>query len=161
MRPNYRNICIAVLGFVATCLTLYQFTNRPTADDAERHFPLRNDVRGNVKKEEVRTTVSTTVATTVATVPTIGLAELERDATAAIGKVRTIKAQGTVMETDPVALEAIAKLQVAVRKLLAEKYGEEPYVVEMKVRYGGKKLQQSRVPAVQVKCNARCVHFFA
>ena len=49
-----------------------------------------------------------------------------------IERVRALKVQGLVMETDPKARGAIAELQAAVRTALAEQYGAEPYIVEMK-----------------------------
>ena len=133
-----KNVGIVTVFVFVTCLAWYHFTNQPTADDdTEAKHSVQGIGIGRKKAaldayiQKRQVPITPAVVVTATTIPTT----LMRDATAAIEKVRAIKAQGAVMETDRDALEAVAELQVAVRKALAEKYGAEPYVVKMKVRY--------------------------
>jgi hypothetical protein len=63
------------------------------------------------------------------------LIDLESKASTIIEKIRSLKNQGTVIETDAVAQIQVKELQQILRKFIPMKYGSEPYTVEMKLRF--------------------------
>jgi hypothetical protein len=60
---------------------------------------------------------------------------LQTEADELIIKLKELKQQGTVMETDVAALTLIAKLQSNLRELLPLIYGEPPYFLEMSLTF--------------------------